>query len=76
MYVDDGLSISVGEIVFQHSSKTALAAPAPPKTLPDKKLLTPYVKYCVSLEHVHGSQKILFGSSGEFEGSFQGVTLL
>ena len=61
MYVDDGLSISVGEIVFQHSSKTALAAPAPPKTLPDKKLLTPYVKYCVSLEHVHGSQKILFG---------------
>ena len=32
-----------------------------PKPFLIKKLLTPYVKYCVSLEHVHGSQKILFG---------------
>ena len=77
MYVDDGLSISVGEIVFQHSSKTALAAPAPPKTLPDKKNCSnPMWNTALALNTFMVLRKFYLGSSGEFEGSFQGVTLL
>ena len=77
MYVDDGLSISVGEIVFFNIHPWQHWLPQPhPKPFLKKNCSHPMWNTALALNTFMVLRKFYLGSSGEFEGSFQGVTLL